>query len=459
MRSWKPVGSEWPWLSTIENRTKPTTATKTFRLDNVTALQAFQVMQYGTSALIAILLAKSSWGLEQIAIYEALMFLGALYSYFWLVGGSTAILQLFPRLDSEQGRRALFNTFCLFCIAGLLTGAAIYLSADHLIGSVTRFDHLPHVQLLAVYIALNCPSALLHLYYLLLGRYRSILIFGFTGFSLQLLAVGLPVLFDCPLSMVLKALCVWAAFKLVWTLSVVWRHTELRLDGSFIRRYVWLSLPLMLIAFVGKGIEYVSTFLVTVLNEEETAFAIYRYGARELPLGLILLSSLGTALLPVASRNMDEGLRALRTRTRNLSHWLFPVSIAMTLASPILFPLVFSPAFKESAFVFNTLGLYLICRIPMPHVVTMAAGHNYAATANAVLEFLLVGLFSYLLGRWFGLVGIAMGTVLAFLCDRIALISYNWKVLGIPPSRYVDFKTYVPYSLLLVAAYLIAFSY
>ncbi len=414
-------------------------------------------MQFGTSGVIAIVLAKGGWPLEQIAIYEALLFMGGIYTFFWLAGGNNALLQLYPKLDAEQGKQGLFNSFVLFTLAGILSGLLIYGTANLIIGKLTKFSTLPHLGLLAVYIALNAPTLFIHIYYLLLGQYRKIIHFGMVGFALQLAAVATPVLTGQGLEEVLWCLIGWAAFKFIWVLVLVYRHTHWQLDFSFLRKYGKLAVPLLLLAFIGKGSEYASTFMVTALFDEESAFAIYRYGAREIPLSLVMLSALATSLLPVASGNLEAGVRAIRKNTTRLSHVLFPVSIAFMVASPVLFPLVFSPEFKPSAYIFNTLAFYLSNRILMPQVLTMARGHNFAVTLSALIEFLAVVLLCYLLGRSFGLVGIAMGSVLAFFTDRIILIFYNWKKLGIHPSRYIDWRVYLIYNALLIAAYCISF--
>jgi O-antigen/teichoic acid export membrane protein len=414
-------------------------------------------MQFGTSGVIAIVLAKGGWSLEQIAIYEALLFMGGIYTFFWLAGGNNALLQLFPKLDSESGRRGLFNSFLLFTAAGILSGLLIYGTANLVIDKITKFSTLPYLGLLSVYIAINAPTLFIHVYYLLLGQFKKIILFGMIGFSLQLAAVAIPVLTGHGLKEVLYCLIAWASFKFVWVAVLIYRHTQWRLDPSFLRKYWHLALPLLLLAFIGKGSEYASTFLVTALFSDETAFAIYRYGAREIPLSLIMLSALATSLLPVASGNLEEGLKAIRKHSTRLAHFLFPVSIVLMVLSPVLFPLVFSPEFKPSAYIFNTLAFYLSNRILMPQVLTMARGHNFAVTMSALIEFFAVVLLCYLLGRSFGLVGIAMGSVLAFFVDRIYLIIYNWKKLGIHPSSYIDWRVYLVYNTLLIAAYCISF--
>lgn len=414
-------------------------------------------MQFGTSGVIAIVLAKSNWPLQHIAIYEALMFMGGFYTFYWLTGGNNALLQLLPKMDEEQRLRGMFNAFVLTTMAGIVSGVLIYGTANLVMDKLTRFSTLPHLLLLSVYIAINAPTLFLHIYYLLLGQYKKILLFGLVGFILQLASVALPVFMGCGLREVLIGLIIWAGIKYIWLLVVMCRQTHRQLDPVFLRQYWHCALPLLLLAFIGKGSEYASTFMVTTLFNQESAFAIYRYGAREIPLSLIMTSALATSLLPIASGNLEQGIKAIRKNTTRLSHVLFPASMVLMLASPLLFPLVFSPAFKPSAYIFNTLAFYLCNRVLMPQVVTMAQGHNFVVTLSALAELVAVVLLCYLLGRAYGLVGVAAGSVLAFFVDRLLLIAYNWKKFGIHPSEYINWRVYLTYTALMAVAYLAAF--
>ena len=73
--------------------------------------------------------------------------------------------------------------------------------------------------------------------------------------------------------------------------------------------------PLLLFGLVGKGSDYVSGLVVTTLFTDENAFAIFRYGARELPLATALVGGLYTAMVPEVAKNLSQALPLLKQKS------------------------------------------------------------------------------------------------------------------------------------------------
>ncbi|MCB0706252.1 MAG: polysaccharide biosynthesis C-terminal domain-containing protein, partial [Saprospiraceae bacterium] len=181
----------------------------------------------------------------------------------------------------------------------------------------------------------------------------------------------------------------------------------------------------------------------------------FRYGARELPLVTLMVSGLVTALLPLVAGSEAAGLQALRQRTTQFAHWLFPVSAVLILLTPWLFPIVYNPEFAASADVFNVYLLIIISRLLLPQVIIISRDRSYVLVRNAILETILnVGLSLWLV-RDFGLPGIAFATVIAFVLAKINLIWFVWKSLGIKPNLYIPVRLYAYYSFGLISVYLL----
>ncbi len=429
---------------------------KRFSLTGVKSMQVFQVLQFGTAILIGILLAKSGLPTELISVYEALMFIASLYCFFWVVGGQNTLLQLFPKLDETQQRSALFNVFLMFAMAGLVTGGVLFLTKNLVAERLTNFTELPYLDLLALFLVFNSPTFLLQIFYLLLKKFRAMVVFGVASFGLQLTVVVLPIYLGFSLQEVMWGLLGWAIFKFVWCVVELARHARWRWDGHFIKMYLPLVLPLLLLAFIGKGSEYVTGLIVTALFEDEKAFAVFRYGAREFPLAVLMVGALATSLIPEVAADPTAGLQRIKNTTRRLSHWLYPMSMASMLAAPLLFPIIFNPDFKESARIFNIFTLLLSSRILLPQVVAMSERKNYILTLSAAVELTVLAALSWWWGKIFGLQGVAFAAVASFVVGRIILIGYNWRVLKIPPGAYVDWRTYLIYNGLLVGVFLVS---
>lgn len=425
-------------------------------ITKINALQIFQVLQFGSAILIGILLVKAGLPTNLVSVYESLMFIASLFCFFWVVGGQNALLQLFPSLDEATQKRAIFNIFFLFSAVAATVGFLLYLSQNFVSQHLTKFSQLPLLNLLALFIVLNSPTFLLHIFYLLLKKYRQIVVFGAVSHSLQLLLVVMPIFLGWSLRESMYGLLIWAIFKFIWCLIVVYRHASWEFDFVFLKKMMAIALPLLLFAAIGKGSEYVSGLAVSTLFEDENSFAIFRYGARELPLAVLMVGALATTLLPEVVENQALGLQQIKAQTLKISKWLYPLSMVSMLAAPFVFPLVFSNDFKESARIFNIFTLLLSSRILLPQVLTMAAGKNYMLTGSALVELLVLAVLSWWWGQKFGLEGVAWAAVVAFMVDRVMLIWYNWRVLGVPSSQYVDWKSWLGYNLALWGVFLVS---
>lgn len=437
----------------------PKTIFHIFRIDSISSLQIFQVLQFGTAILIGILLAKSGLPTGQISIYEALLFVASLYCFFWIVGGQNALLQLYPKLDGPMQARSIFNIYLLFSLLGIISAVTLFFSKPFINDYLTSFGDLPFIDLLALFLLFNCPTFLIQYYYLLLKKFNAIVVFGCISFGLQLLVVVVPIYMGMSLRETMIGLVAWAAFKYVWGIFLVGKYGRWQIDYSFFEKYIPLFWPLLLFGFVGKGSEYVSGLVVTTLFTDDSAFAVFRYGAREFPLAVLMVGALASSLIPEVSANAVAGMQRIKETTRQISKWLYPLSIFSIMVSPFVFPIVFNENFKESAYIFNIFTLLLSSRILLPQVVAMGHQKNYILTLAALVEMAVLAALSWWWGSEFGLRGVAYAAVVAFMVDRLILFFYNWKKLGISPTKYIDVKSYLIYNFLLVAGFIIALQF
>ncbi|MEK7253396.1 MAG: hypothetical protein AAB316_01520 [Bacteroidota bacterium] len=427
--------------------------------NNVNSLQIFQALQFATAIGIGILLAKSGLPTSQISIYEALLFIANLTSFFWIVGGQNTLLQLFPTLGDEAKKTALFNIFLLFTAASLATGSFLFFTQDFVSQRLTNFTHLPHLDLLSLFILLNSPAYLLSFFYLLLKKYQDLVVYAIVSSGLQIVAVTLPIFLGYSLRESMFALFVLAGLKFGWCAIVVLKHGKLRFDPAFFKKFLPLAAPLLLLALLGRCSEYVSGLAVARLFEDEKAFAIFRFGAREFPIAVLMVGALATSLVPEVIENLEVGLRRIKDTTRRLSHWLYPISMVSMLASPFLFPILFNPDFKDSARIYNIFTLLLTSRILLPQVVLMSKRKNYVQNLSVAIEVVVIIFLSWWLGKNFGLEGIAFATVIGFMVEKLVLVGYAWRVLKIPVSAYLDGRIYLIYNVLLVATYLVSLKF
>lgn len=422
-------------------------------VNNVSSIQLFNLIRFGVTILISILLAKSGLSTAEISMYEALLFLGNLVSFFWIGGGLNALLSFYPKLEERDRAAAFGQAFVVFSALGIAAASLLWVLRDFLLWRLTNFTELPYFGWLCLFVVLNAPSFLVHIYYLLLRKFDRIVWFGAISFGLQLIAVLVPVYAGWGLRWTFIGLTFWAALKLIWVAWILVHHASFRFRKELWQPYAALFVPLTAHLLIGNSVEYTDGLIVTSYFTDERAFAIFRYGARELPLTTLLVGGLVTALIPEIATDLAGGMKQVRERTAQLAAWLFPLSALFMLLSPFAFPLVYNDDFALSARVFNVYLLILSSRILLPQVIVIGQGKNYFLVVSALIETVVNIALSLWWVRWLGLEGIALASLVAFSVNKANLIAFNYWKLGISPGEYLPWKKLLWLNLLLAAAY------
>ncbi len=421
-------------------------------LDNVKSLQIFQLCRYGGIILTNILLAKSYLGLSEIGVYETLMFLATGITFFWVSGFLKGMLSIYPGLNVAERKRFFFNVFLLFAGMSVLMSGVYFGFQRLVLGLLTDYTSLPLFNLLCLFILINTPTYLVEYIYLLTEQPRKIVGFGVLAFGAQFLAVVVPIYLGYGLDMSFNLLIVVACVKFVWLLFLLMEYSSFSVDWKLIKPYLILTLPLIANFFVVGGAEYIDGVIIHRFFDEEV-FAVFRYGARELPLALALTGAFSSALIPSIAANLEAGVQEIKQKSRQLMHVLFSVSIVLMLLSPLLFPLVFSVDFKESALIFNIYLLLLISRVLFPQTILIGRQETRIILWISLLELIVNVVLSLIFVQYWGIAGVAVATVIAYLLDKVLLVVYTKRKFQIAVSSYLDLRLYGVYSLGLVASF------
>ena len=414
-------------------------------------------MRFFVTLLAGILLAKSGLPTEEISLYETWLFFGNIVTFFWMGGGQNALISLFPKLESPaQQRTLLFQSFVLFTVLGLMASLVLVLAGAWIGPRFAHAEKVPYLGWLCLFVLGSGPSVLVHLFYLLQGKTKAILQYGAVSFGTQLLAVAIPLFSGAGVEGVLASLAVWAGLKWLWLLVLTVRLGKWSTDFRQLGHFAWLMLPLTLHILVGNSVEYTDGLIVANFFDDEKQFALFRFGARELPLTMLLVGGIVTGMIPVLAKNFEGGMAELKQRTARLAHWLFPLSGVLMFLSYPVFPLVYNADFRISAGIFNIYLLLLCSRILLPQVIVISKQRNFILVLSALTETAInVGLSLWWVKLW-GLEGIAMGSAVAFLVNKLNLIAYNYWALGAPVSKYVPLRLWMAYSFGLISCYLLA---
>lgn len=417
------------------------------------SFQFYSLSRFGSLLLASIFLARSLPNQDIIARYELLLLLGGSASFFWVSGLYDAFVVAFKNNSTgEQGAfsRATLKLASLFAVG---SGATIYS-----IGILGFSDQVVHNELVAYATFLSLDTLAMSLIYMLLVHKKAkllLLIAAFSAasyFGAMLLVPG-----HGNFTMAFSILAGIALVKLCLIPLMVPLKPSKSKDispGINLFRLAW---PLSLAALLSHSATYLDGFLVEHYFEDQ--FTNFRYGARELPLILLLANSLsivksGDIAEGLKENSLGTALKSLMTSGQRLILWLFPISLVLLFSSNFLFENIFGADFLGAVPVFDVYLLLVIPRLIFPQSVLRGHQRMKIMTWSAGAE-LILNISLSLIGLYFwGLVGIAGATVIAYFVEKIILVVYCHRSLGISLKDYTSVLTWSLASIAMFVAWI-----
>lgn len=424
-------------------------------LTPIRLLQVFNLSRQVSILFYAFLLPFLHFSKGEIGSFELLQILAYSLSFFWISGLIQGLMHLYPSLPTQRKQKLLISAFLLFSLLTIgivfFVGLGIYFDFS----VFQTFSTIPFVWIFLLYFLFNTPAQLLEYTLFLEEKNRWLKLFCLFSFPLQLLLFSIPLIWSNDINVGLLGLTLWAFLRFL-TLVFYLFTLPVYFDKKLIYTWISYSLPLVFSALVGGLASVINASLVQYYYHGSTAvFAVYRYGARELPLVNGLFEGLGLGITPSLIKNMKDGLVELRKNTLHLIHLIFPIAIVLMFTVQSWFPLLFSNQFMESIPIFKVFLFLIILRTIPTNTVINALGHAKILAIIGLSELVIHLICSYVGLHWFGLTGIAYATFLAYSFEKLAGLIYLWRKKGIFLGHLIPIHWWLFYSILLVVSYFI----
>ena len=418
----------------------------------IRALQFFQVLRFGTFFLTGILFTKLGLSTYDIGIYEALLFLGSVLSFFWLSGLTQSLLANYKRKEKSK---EFFNSFLVLGAISVVVFIAFRLLITPYSFMANNPEVLYFYGTFSFYLLFIGPSFLAEYMLLLKEKASGLALYGIVAFGIQLAAVALPIALGYGLEEALLGLVASSVVRFVITIGLLIRYAEFKLDTTYIGQFLTTAGPLVAATLLSGSAEYLDGFIVSKYFDEGT-FAVYRYGAKEFPLVMLLANAFSNGMVPkVAQLGVEQAVKTIKKESLNLMHFFFPISIGFMLVSKWLYPRLFNADFAESAVVFNVYLLLVVSRLVFPQTLLIGLKKTKTIMLVAGLELAVNFGLSIFFVQQFGLVGIAFATVVASVLDKLVLMLMLKSTEGVSPTSYWPWKWHLGYSLVIGATYFI----
>jgi O-antigen/teichoic acid export membrane protein len=424
-------------------------------INSISAFQIFQLARYSTLILVGIVFAKTTLTQKAIGEYETFVFLAGAVSFFWLNGLLKALLPI--GLNKSNNKTNVFSALLVIQSFSVLAATLLFLFQSFFSNVLLNGKPIPELVLLLIFIVVSPASSLVEYYYLLTKRNKAIVIYAVVSFSVQFVLVVLPVLLGYGVQLAMKGLVFSFVGRYLWLLITLFANGEIVFSKSFVREHLQLGLPLVIATLLSGSAQFIDGFIVTSRFDEAT-FAVFRYGARELPLAMLLANALSNAMLPVFAQKelLAENLQQLKQSVQKLMHFLFPLTTILLLVSKPLFPVIFNVKFQESATIFNIYLLLIISRLMFPQTILNGLKRSKPIMAAAFFELILNVVLSLVFVQFWGIAGIAMATFVAYLFEKIYLAVVVKQSLSISLSGYLPKRIFFIYSAIIIVIFIFA---
>lgn len=427
-------------------------------VNNVTGLQAINILRFVTFLIISIVFTKIGLSKDEIGIFEVSLFIATLSSFFWVNGFIQAFLPLFKSNktfgDKEQlaGTKSpeVFNIYVILIFFSIIVFLIGLLLKNNLSVFGYRGD-VPFLNLTLWYLLLSSPANLVEYIYMVQDKNGNTLSYGYITSVLQLVGAILPVLLGYDVTWSIRGLIAVSIIKNIWLITLLYNYSEINYSFPFIKEVLSHSGPIILSVLVGSSAQYVDGLVVTSHYGNPEAFAVFRYGAKEFPIVIYLAAALSSAMLIEFSQKekVGETLSLIKKKSLRIMHFMYPVSMILLLFAKPIYIGMFNPQFNRSADVFVVYILAILSRLLFPHTIVIGLKKSKILFFTSIFE--LVGniILSLFLVEEYGVVGVALATVIIYFVSKVGLVTYTYFKLGISPVEYIPVKWYVFYSILL----------
>lgn len=421
------------------------------RINSISGLQIFQVIRFSGIFLTSVILAKSGVEMQIIGNYEKLLLVAGAASFFWVQGILSSLLANY--YDQKSKEVYLFNAFILISLISVLVYGLMQLFSIQ-VQHLFSLTHPPGYKLISLYILFNAPCFLIETIFLLKKAAKSLIVYGIVSAVVSMLAVVLPLINGYSIETALSLLVLWAIVRFFLLLRLLLKNSVPDFQISYLKDNLHLAWPLIISYLIGGSADYIDGLMATHFFGPES-FAVFRYGAKELPVSLLLANALSMSIIPILNETKEGhlNLEALKTHSLRLMHFIFPISIILIFSSKWLYPIIFDQRFAGSASIFNIYLLLTASRMIFPQSIILALKKNKTILAISSIEIIINVVSSYLLMLKLGIIGIAWGTVIAYSCEKLMLCLYLYF------SREIKIKDYIPVTIWLIYFSLLSISY
>ena len=384
-----------------------------------------------SAILLVRFLAPSAWNVIALglSVYLVAVTIGSLNL-------EHSILFFLPQLTQHQINRLLYQTVNLLRISGLVCGAVIVLVqvGTGVLGTMTI------ALCLACAVACELPTVVMTPIFIARGEEQYVSMWGSGHALIQFFALMIPTLWGFGAMGIASGLAVSGFIRLA-TFTIVFRryvNGEHVHTPGLLKRQIFFCAPLGVALAAGVLTRSIDKWLVAW--HEPLKVGIYSIAAFEVPI-LAVLPYAGGAAIAVSmvtmfhNNEVSDAHSVWWHQARMMSLVVVPLTVGLVVIAPELFEILFTHSYRTSVVPFQIFTLIGLHRVTEYGAVLRAAGRSVEIVYSSLI---LLGsnlVFGYIGLQMNGLVGLTIGSVLAFLVAWVWILSRLKNVFDVSMRR------------------------
>ncbi len=384
-----------------------------------------------SAILLVRFLAPSAWNVIALglSVYLVAVTIGSLNL-------EHSILFFLPQLTQHQINRLLYQTVNLLRLSGVVCGAVIVLVqvGTGVLGTMTI------ALCLACAVACELPTVVMTPIFIARGEERYASMWGSSHALIQFFALMIPTLWGFGAMGIASGLAVSGFIRLT-TFTIVFRryvNGEHVHTPGLLKRQIFFCAPLGVALAAGVLTRSIDKWLVAW--HEPLKVGIYSIAAFEVPI-LAVLPYAGGAAIAVSmvtmfhNNEVSDAHSVWWHQARMMSLVVVPLTVGLVVIAPELFEILFTHSYRTSVVPFQIFTLIGLHRVTEYGAVLRAAGRSVEIVYSSLI---LLGsnlVFGYIGLQMNGLVGLTIGSVLAFLVAWVWILSRLKNVFDVSMRR------------------------
>jgi O-antigen/teichoic acid export membrane protein len=374
---------------------------------------------------------------EEYGYYRQFWLLFSTLTPILILGFPRSLLYYFPRSESK-GEKAIYVAQTVAFLSGVsLIAVAVYTVMEWLLGSgIGGMIRTFYWQLCLFTVFMLLSRHMEEVFVADRQTERQALYYMITAATRALIVI-LTAWYTRDVGLILWALTIFAAtkaaFALIYT-KVVYRPRLSQVSFSTIREQISFALPLGMMAMATLLLSQTDKFIINRFMGRE-GFAIYSIGAHQLPVVMIVATSVASVVFPLMAQFQKEGrfsdfLDLWRRAWLKTAALFFPIFVFFMVTAKQFIIVLFTNEYASAIPVFRIyLFLFLNSTTDYAGVLTAFKKQTYLfkVTSIAIAVNLILSLTLY---YFWGRLGVPAATIVTFLGVGVLSVRKGSGLLG-----------------------------